>query len=1059
MQKNYVVYHLHSDLSNATTNIDSVTKYKEYIEYAKGLGMTAMAFSEHGNIFSWYNKKLSIEATGMLYIHAEEFYLTEQIETKVRDNYHCILIAKNYEGFKELNRLSSLAYHREDNHFYYAPRLTFDELCGTSDNIIITSACVAGPISKGTEEIKEKFIDFFMKNKDRCFLEVQHHNVDKQKEYNIYLSELSQKTGIRLIAGTDTHALNATHMLGRKKLQEGKDVHFPEEEDWDMTFKTYEELVEAYRVQGVLDEKIYLEAIENTNLLQEMVEPFEIDTSIKYPKIYENSTEIFKKKINEGYKSNPYIKKYPIDMVRKKIQEEVEVYEKVGAVDFMLMENYLVDWEKKNGIHRGPGRGSVSGSIVAYLLGITEMDSIKFDLNFFRFMNPARVTNADIDCDYYSPDRDKMKEFLLRDKMDLPQIQSAEIITFNTIAMKGAIKDIARGMGFTPEQAQEICNNLTQDEKKNDVPTEEQLKKYPELFKYVNIVKGTTVSVGTHPSGVLIADINVDEEMGTCSISSTPYPVTDLYMKELDKIMAVKLDILGLDSLNLITKTCEMVGIERLTPDNTPLDDEAVWKSIRDDTTTAFQWESPGARQFIKKFMSDKVVDEARKRDKNFSYIKWFSFGNGLIRPSCASFRDDIANGKFFENGMKELDEMFAKTSGKITMQEDLMRFCSKFCGYSDAEADTVRRAVAKKEGTDGILQEIHDRFVDYSHKTYGTPIETLEKIAPSIIQIVKDASGYGFSWNHSDAYSCIGYICGYLRYYYPLEFLTTAFNTFYWDKDETDAIIKYANKVKIKVEQPKFRKSVSEYTMDKEENAIYKGLNSIKYISDKCAEQLYDMRYNQYDTFTDLLVDIIENTTVNKRQVEGLTALNFFSEFGYNNKLLEVVKKFYDRYKKTHKEKTKEERIKEIKLYEEGLEDTSLPIQEQIDFEKNFLGYISFQQDGLKRYCYVMDVNTKFAPRVTLYSFGNGKIVECKVKKSEFNKQKFKKNDIVYTEKFSLVPDWAFVDGQHVKKGTSSYCLDKYKKITYDDFDKIINKMNVKQENQKEMVPQTRYL
>lgn len=1056
--KNYVVYHLHSDLSNATTNIDSVTKYKEYIDYAQSLGMTAMAFSEHGNILSWYNKKLAVEAAGMLYIHAEEFYLTEQIETKVRDNYHCVLIARNYDGFKELNKLSSIAFHREDNHFYYAPRITFDELFSTSDNIIVTSACLGGPLNNGSEELQKKFIDFFVKNRDRCFLEVQHHNVEEQKNYNKKLKEISMATGVRLIAGTDTHALNETHLLGRKKLQEGKDVHFPNEDNWDLVFKTYDELVESYRVQDSLSEEDYLQAIENTNILQEMVEPFKISTERKYPKIYENSTKVFKEKINEGYRKNKYIKKYPIELVRKKVQEETDVIEKIEAQDFMLMESYLKEWEVKNGIFRGPGRGSVSGSIVAYLLGITEMDSIRFNLNFFRFLSPDRVSNSDIDVDFYGPDREKVKDFLLRDKMGLPNIQTAEIITFNTIAMKGAIKDIARGMGFSVEEAQSICNELTQDEKKNDIPTEEQLKKYPKLFEYVNIVTGTVVSIGTHPSGVLITDRDIDENIGTCSISSTPYPVTDLYMKELDAQNYVKRDVLGLDNIGIINKTCELAGVERLTPDNTPLDDENVWKSIREDTTGIFQFEGESARVFIKKFLSDKTITEAKKHNKDFSYIKWLSFGNGLIRPTCASFRNKVADGEFFVNGMKELDEFLGKTMGRMTMQEDIMQFVVKFCGYSPAESDALRKKIAKKGGTGDALQDIHDRFVKFSHEKYNVSEEKLEEIAPSIIQTISDASGYGFSWNHSDAYSCIGYICGYLRYYYPLEFLTSALNVFSYDKEETDSIIKYANKVGIKVNPPKFRKSVSEYTMDKENKQIYKGMGSIKYISDKCAEQLYDLRYNKYEDFTEFLIDVAENTSVNARQIRGLISLNFFSEFGENGKLLSVFDKFRDRYKKEHTEKTKEKRREEVREFEKNTENVPLPVSQQIEFEKEYLGYISYQREGFKRYCYVVDVSTKFSPKVVLYSLGTGKTIQCKVKKSEFNKKPIKKETIVFAESFSIVPDWTFMNGKYIKKGTSSHCLDKYKKIEFEDFDKIIQK-NTEKEEKSEQMPYTCYM
>lgn len=257
----YTVYHLHSDLSNGVTNIDSVTKYGSYIAKAKEFGMKAMAFSEHGSLFEWWHKKTAIEAAGMKYIHAVEAYLTTTLAEKVRDNYHCVLLAKNYEGFLELNKMVSVSFNRKDNHFYYAPRITFDELFATSDNILVTTACVGGVFGKGDAETQKRFLDFMVKNKHRCFFEVGHHIDQKQVGYNQMLYELSQKTGIPLIAGTDTHVLNEEHEKGRSILQVSKDIRFDGEERWDLKFKSYDELVSAYRRQGSLPEAVYLQAM------------------------------------------------------------------------------------------------------------------------------------------------------------------------------------------------------------------------------------------------------------------------------------------------------------------------------------------------------------------------------------------------------------------------------------------------------------------------------------------------------------------------------------------------------------------------------------------------------------------------------------------------------------------------------------------------------------------------------------------------------------------------------------------------------------------------------
>lgn len=895
MENNYVIYHLHSDLSNGVTNVDSVTKFGSYVQAAHDCGMKAMAFSEHGSAFEWWHKKCAIEEAGMKYIHAIEAYLTESLDEKVRDNYHCVLLARNYDGFLELNRLISASFNRNDNHFYYVPRISFDELFRASDNIIVTTACVGGVFGKGEDGTKEKFLRFMSDNKERCFFEIGHHPDQKQVLYNQYMYRLSSECGIPLIAGTDTHVLNAEHERGRKILQLSKNIVFDGEEGWDLKFHDYEGLVEMYRRQGSLREPVFMEAIENTNHLADMVEPFELDRGTKYPHIYENPEETFREKINKAKRTHPYVsKRYTDEEIDPVIEEEFAVYRKTKSIDFMLLQTYLREWERGQGIQCGYGRGSVSGSMIAYILGITNMDSKRFNLNFFRFMNPDRVTNADIDSDYSGVDRDRVKEFILKDKLNLPQIKSSEIITFNTIALKGAIRDVGRALELPLSEVSEICNQCA-----DDTVPDNLRKKYRDLFQYVDIVSGTIVSVGTHPSGCLISDLPIEETIGMCSVSTSPYPVSMVNMKELDDLMYVKLDILGLDNIGVINDTCKMLGIERLDPDNVDLDDMDVWKSIRDDTTLIFQWESNSSGQYLKRFMSDRTIEIAKERIPNFSMIKWMSFGNGLIRPACASFRDSVANGEFYDNGLKELNDFLAPEAGRIAMQETIMQFLVRFCGYSNAESDTVRRGIAKKKGTEKLLPEIERRFIEYTSTHYGVTEERCAEVIKPFIQVILDASAYAFSWNHSDSYSMIGYICGYLRYYHPLEFLTAALNIFKDNADKTAAISKYAERHKIRITSPKFGYSKGEYFYSAKDGVIAKGLSSVKYMSEQLADELYELsQANTYARFVDLLGDINTKTSCNSRQLDILIKLDFFSDFGNQRELLRITTLFDELFK-----------------------------------------------------------------------------------------------------------------------------------------------------------------
>ena len=327
--------------------------------------------------------------------------------------------------------------------------------------------------------------------------------------------------------------------------------------------------------------------------------------------------------------------------------------------------------------------------------------------------------------------------------MNLPNIKTSEIITFNTIALKGAIRDVCRALyrkdqgddGEYLKIADAICAEVERDE-------DGMRKKYPEVFKYVDIVNGTIVSIGSHPSGVLVSDRDIERDVGLCSISTSDYPVSMLDMHGLDGQMYVKLDLLGLDNLGVINQTCELAGIDYLTPDNVDLDDEKVWRSIRDDTTLIFQWESDSAQAYLKKFMSDETIAKIKAKSPNFSYLKWFSFGNGLLRPACASYRDEVSGGDFYDNGFKELNEFLAPEAGRVCMQETIMLFLVKFCGYSQAESDTVRRCV--DENTlilmgDGTYKKIKDIAI-------GDVVQSFDHFGASQPSLVSGKYDNGFS-------------------------------------------------------------------------------------------------------------------------------------------------------------------------------------------------------------------------------------------------------------------------------------------------------------------------
>ena len=1079
--------------------------------------MKAMAFTEHGSFFGWVNKKRHIESAGMKYIHGAEFYITETINEKIRDNYHCCLYAKNYDGVLELNQLSSISFNRDDNHFYYVPRITIDELLTTSDNVLVSTACLGGILHNGTDAIKDKFITFLANNKHRCFLEIQHHNdVDgEQGRYNQYLYELSKKIGVPLIAGTDTHALNEEHLKGRKTLQKAKNVRFENEDSWDLTFKTYDGLILEYQKQNVLPMNVVLDAIENTNRLADMVDEFELDETYKYPHLWEDSEATFAEKIKEGIKRRG-VDKYPnYQEYLDRIEHELEAYRHNGAIDFMLLMEDIIDWCVSQDIRVGYGRGSVNGSVIAWLLGITEMDSIKHKLNFERFMNVERVSLSDIDTDFPPSRIDEVKNYIF----SKAGLHCCDIITFNTIALKGAIKDVCRAfhyenIEYTPETVKKKISEWEKrieghdsrdtdvrmpkdiivdiekysihkevpyeyvsfaNELSNLVDTDEELarKQYPDIFELVDLVNGTIVSVGSHPCGCVVSPDTVSDKIGTFTTSTSIYPISQIYMKEIDSLNYVKLDLLRLDTIEIINETCKLAGIERLTPDNMDITDVNVWNSMRDDTTQIFQWEGKTGDDYIKKLLSDENIKKFQEVDDNVDRMTLLSIGNSAIRPAGASYREDLANGVVRKSGSDAIDEFLKPTFGYLVFQCQIIDFLHQYCGFTMGEADIVRRHFAKKTGTEDDIPVIKDGgymkdkdgnekkdhyikgFIATMREKYGMPKEEAEDAIVAFLQVIIDASKYLFSLNHSQPYSYEGYACGWLRYYYTLEFITVSMNINIGKEDKTIALTNFAKKMGIEIRPPKFRHSKSKYFCDKKENCIYKGIGSIKFMNDKVADELYELRNNNYADFIDLLISL-SKTSINSRQLDILIKLDFFQEFGNPNQLLRYTQLFNDIYSKKQfkKEKIKEMGLQEVDIRQFAekesdkmftkvdtyhllkylvaiIEVPQTSIVEKIKYQSELLGYISIKNEQYKGIGFVTSVDSKYAPKLKVYALANGNTIDCKIDKRTFNCNKLSVGDLVRIEGTTYKPQQRRTEtGFEPIPGTKVLWLTKYKKV-----------------------------
>lgn len=959
----YVPYHLHSDISNSSSP-DSTSKFQDYIDLAVKHNIKAMAFSEHGSVAEWIKKKQSMDNAGIKYIHGMEGYLCTTLDEKLRETYHIGLYAKNWEGVKEINRLSSRSYVKEDNHFYFKPRISLEELFNTSDNIIVTTACLGSIFWQRREdvEVMDKLLGWVKENSHRVFFEIQYHDHHEQIEYNQLLYKWSKELGVRLIAGTDTHNSSSYQAECRKILQKAKNMSYGDEDFFDLTFKTYDELVEMFETQNSLPKDVWMEAIENTNVFADMVEDFELDYSFKYPNLYEDDEKTFMEKVRAKYREK--IESGIIDKSDKRyklhIQEEYRAFKKLGMLSFMSFMSELSDWCWNNDIPIGFNRGSVGGSTVAYILDIIDVNPIQWNTVFSRFCNEDRISLGDIDLDFSPKDREKVFEYI---QNRFPEFHTSYIITFNTVKDKGAIDEIGRALKIPLDKVAKIKDEY-------ELDPEKTAEKYKNVFYYFDGIKDTIISKGMHPAGMIASPISLNDNLGL--LYEDGNAIAQCTMTSVDSLNYVKFDILGLKNIGIIKNTVDLVGVEYPKSHKVNWNDENVWDDMIKSPVGLFQFEADFAFNMLKEFRPRSIND--------------MSIVNAALRPSGASYRDSLMRKEFHKNPSPIIDDLLKDNLGYLIFQEDSIKFLRDICGFSGSDADSVRRFISKKDAKalNRALPEILDGYCNVSDK----PREIAEEEAKEFIQILKDSSEYQFGFNHSTGYSMIGYVCAMLRYYYPLEFIS-AFLNLAANEDDIKNGTDLARQKGISIEPIKFGKSHAEYNPNKQENSIYKGIKSVKFLNHKIADELYQLSSKKYDTFANLLIDIVENTSVNSRQLDILIKLNFFEQFGNVERLLAIQENFFESkicYKKTYVEKTKEKRIPLLIEWEKTTNDIiEFTIGDRILFEKDHLGYAETKLDVPASHCIITEIDSKYTPKVNFYQISQGREVVAKIKKKTF--------------------------------------------------------------------------
>lgn len=991
--KNYVTYHLHTELSL----LDSCTNHRLYSDRAAELGQKAICFTEHGNLYSWIEKKEYANSKGLKYLHGVEIYITQNEigEEKIRDNFHTILIARNYDGLKEINLLVDKS--TQEDHFYYKPRITLSEFKQISNNVIKISACLASPLNKLRDESLIQYYDF---------LEVQPHvNSNDQKEYNLWLSEMSKKYHKPLIAGTDTHSLNKYKAECRSILQKAKNITFSNEDEFDLTYKSYDELVEMFKQQGVLSEDEILTAIENTNVMADMVTDFELDTSFKYPKLYDNEEYVLKKRINDMYKDKlkrGIIQKDP--RYKEMVQEEMRVFKKIGMVGFMLFMSELVCWCWNNGIPVGYCRGSCGGSMIAYLTDIIDVNPITWHTMFSRFANEDRKEIGDIDLDIAPSQRHLVYEHIIE---SFGLDKTGYVLAIGTISDKGTIDEIGRALNIPLSEVKTIKDMY-------DENPDKARYTYQKVFYYFDGLKGTAISQSMHPAGVIVSPVTLPDNYGT--FWNDGKRILNINMEEIHDVSLVKYDLLGLKNIEIINDTCKLAHIPYPKSYTLNWNDKNVWKHITDSPVGIFQFESPYAFQLLKKFSPVEVNS--------------LSLVNASLRPSGESYRDRLLSGETNKNPSELIDNLLAPNHGFLVFQEDTIKFLQQICGLSGSDADNIRRAIGRKQKD--RLEKAMPQILEGYCKMSDKPREVAEQEAKAFLQIIEDSANYQFGYNHSTGYSMIGYTCAYLRYYYPKEFITAYLNNAN-NEDDISMGTELANQLNIPIHSIKFRYSLSEYACD--DTGIYKGIESIKFCNSKIADELYALRDYQYKSFIDLLIDITEHTSVDSRQLDILIKLDFFSEFGEPNELLTQVQIFnaiygkktakknegmvfigdysmsqerfnetvvkFDEYKETAKQIKGFDSISFIKSICDLTTMPATSVEKRIQYSDELLGYVNVvDPHASKRLYYVLDVKGKKLKTIELYEVYSGKKRTVKMWESQFNRMPFEQKNFLMVRK-----------------------------------------------------------
>ncbi len=885
----FVHLHTHTEYSL----LDGSNKIKEYVTRVKELGMDAAAITDHGAMFGVIEFYRAAKAEGIKPILGCEVYVAPNSRfdkelTGGEDRYyHLVLLAENDKGYANLIKIVSKGYVEG---FYYRPRVDMEILERYHEGVIALSACLAGEVQryivKGLyDEAKKmalKYENVF--GKGNYFLELQDHGLPDQKTVNQALLRMSRELDIPLVATNDIHYTYAEDVKPHDILlciQTGKKL---QDED-RMRYEGGQYFVKSPQEMEALF-PYALEALENTGKIAERCN-VEIEFGV---------TKLPQYDVPEGYTSWEYLNKicfdglkerYPEDdgQMEERLRYELGVIKKMGYVDYFLIVWDFIKYARDHGIPVGPGRGSAAGSIVSYAMGITNIDPMRYQLLFERFLNPDRISMPDIDIDFCFERRQEVIDYVVR-KYGKERV--VQIVTFGTLAARGVIRDVGRVMDMPYAFVDSIAKMIPAEPGKT-ITLEMALKMNPELrnsyendpqvHELINMsrrLEGLPRHTSMHAAGVVICQKEADEYV-PLSRASDGSITTQFTMTTLEELGLLKMDFLGLRTLTVIEDAAKMAeqsyGVH-LDMDHIDYDDKQVLASIGTGKTDGmFQIESSGMKSFMKELKPKSLED--------------IIAGISLYRPGPMDFIPQYIRGKDHPETISydcpQLEEILEPTYGCIVYQEQVMQIVQRLAGYTLGRSDLVRRAMSKKKAK--VMEKERQNFV------YGNEEENIpgciangipEKTANKIFDEMIDFAKYAFNKSHAAAYAVVAYQTAYLKYYYPVVFMAALMTSVIDNPNKVSEYILSCRQMGIDILPPDINEGVAGFSVSGK--SIRYGLSAIKSIGRPVIEAVVaerDLR-GPFTSITDFIERMIE-TEVNKRTIEHLIKAGAFDSLGGN--------------------------------------------------------------------------------------------------------------------------------------------------------------------------------